>query len=70
MRRSKFVKYLMKHKKTVYGFESIAQQVGELFQDSHEVLEEILNNLFYVAEADGKISESEINFFKNSIKHI
>ena len=50
--------------KTVYGFESIAQQVGELFQDSHEVLEEILNNLFYVAEADGKISESELNFLK------
>ena len=41
--------------KTVYGFESIAQQVGELFQDTHEVLEEILNNLLsYVAEADGK----------------
>ena len=50
--------------KTVYGFESIAQQVGELFQDSHEVLEEILNNLFYVAEADGKISESELSFLK------
>ena len=50
--------------KTVYGFESIAKQVGELFQDSHEVLEEILNNLFYVAEADGKISESELSFLK------
>ena len=50
--------------KTVYGFESIAQQVGELFQESHEVLEEILNNLFYVAEADGKISESELSFLK------
>ena len=50
--------------KTVYGFESIAQQVGELFQDNHEILEEILNNLFYVAEADGKISESELNFLK------
>jgi len=50
--------------RSVYGFESIAQQVGELFQDSHEVLEEILNNLFYVAEADGKISESELSFLK------
>ena len=51
--------------KTVYGFENIAQQVGGLFQDSPEVLEEILNNLFYVAEADGEISESEINFIKS-----
>ena len=50
--------------KTAYGFESIAQQVGELFQDSHEVLEEILRNLFYVAEADGKISDSELSFLK------
>jgi len=50
--------------KTVYGFESIAQQVGELFQDTPEVLEEILNNLFYVAEADEKISESELSFIK------
>ena len=50
--------------RTVYGFESIAQQVGELFHDSPEVLEEIINNLFFVAEADGKISESELSFIK------
>ena len=50
--------------KTAYGFESIAHQVGELFQDNHEVLEELLNNLFYIAEADGKISDSELNFLK------
>ena len=35
-----------------------------MFQDTHEVLEEILNNLFFVAEADGKISESELSFLK------
>jgi len=50
--------------RTVYGFESIAQQVGVLLQDTPEVLEEIINNLFYVAEADGKISESELSFIK------
>jgi len=50
--------------KTVYGFEQIAQQIGELFQDNHEVLEEILNNLFYIAEADGKISDSELSYLK------
>ena len=51
-------------KKTTYGFESIALQVGELFQDNHTVLEELLNNLFYIAEADGKISDEELNFLK------
>jgi DnaJ like chaperone protein len=51
-------------KKTVYGFENIAQQVYQLFHNNHLVLEELLNNLFYIAEADGKISEKELIFLK------
>jgi DnaJ like chaperone protein len=51
-------------KKTTYGYEAIAQQVGNLFQDSPIVLEELLNNLFYIAESDGKISEEELGFLK------
>jgi len=51
-------------KKTAYNFETVAQQVGELFHDNRVVLEELLNNLFYIAEADGKISDSELNFLK------
>ena len=51
-------------KKTTYGFESVALQVGKLFQDNHTILEELLNNLFYIAEADGKISDEELNFLK------
>ena len=50
--------------KTSYGFEKIAQQVGDLFQDNKVVLEELLNNLFYIAEADGKISDHELSFLK------
>ena len=51
-------------KKTTYGFEIIAQQVGNLFQNNRIVLEELLNNLFYIAESDGKISEEELGFLK------
>ena len=51
-------------KKTPYGFETIAQQVGSLFQNNHVILEELLNNLFYIAEADGEVSEKEIIFLK------
>ena len=51
-------------KKTTYGFESVALQVGKLFQDNHTILEELLNNLFYIAEADGKISDEELRFLK------
>ena len=52
-------------KKTPYGYEKIAQQVGQLFLDNKIVLEELLNNLFYIAEADGNISEDEFNFLKS-----
>ena len=51
-------------KKTTYGFENIAKQVGDLFQDNQVILEELLNNLFYIAEADGNISTEEIVFLK------
>tara|TARA_B100001123_G_C15260039_1_gene1006248 strand:- start:133 stop:870 length:738 start_codon:yes stop_codon:yes gene_type:complete len=51
-------------KKSTYGFENIANQVGNLFQDNRIVLEELLNNLFYIAEADGKISDDELIFLK------
>ena len=51
-------------KKTSYGFESIAQQISDLFHDNRIILEELLNNLFYIAEADGKISDNELNFLR------
>ena len=51
-------------KKTSYGFETIAKQVGSLFQNNLVILEELLNNLFYIAEADGEISEKELIFLK------
>ena len=51
-------------KRTSYGFENIAKQVGDLFQDNHVILEELLNNLFYIAEADGNISKEELFFLK------
>ena len=52
-------------KKTSYGYEKIAEQVGQLFSNNKIVLEELLNNLFYIAEADGKISNNELNFLKS-----
>ena len=52
-------------KKTSYGYEKIAEQVGQLFSNNKIVLEELLNNLFHIAEADGKISKNELNFLKS-----
>ena len=55
-------------KKSKFGYEKIADQVGTLFFDNKLLLEELLNNLFYIAEADGDISVNEIDFLK-SIAH-
>ncbi len=52
-------------KKSTYGYEKIAEQIGILFSDNKILLEELLNNLFYIAEADGNISNQELAFLKS-----
>ena len=52
-------------KKSTYGYEKIAEQIGILFSDNKILLEELLNNLFYIAEADGNISNQELVFLKS-----
>ena len=52
-------------KKSTYGYKQIADQIGQLFADNKILLEELLNNLFYIAEADGNISINEIEFLKS-----
>ena len=55
-------------KKSKFGYEKIADQVGLLFNDNKLLLEELLNNLFYIAEADGNISINEIEVLKSIAK--
>ena len=43
----------------------IADQVGQLFNDNTLLLEEMLNNLFYIAASDGHISVNEIDLLKS-----
>ena len=52
-------------KKDVYGYKQIANQVGQLFSDNKLLLEEMLNNLFYIAASDGKISVDEVELLKS-----
>ena len=42
------------------GFEPYAQQLASMFQNNKAVLEELLNTLFYIAEADGTVSKPEV----------
>ena len=52
-------------KKTKNGYQEIADQVGLLFLDNKILLEELLNNLFYIAESDGSTSDDEIKILKS-----
>ena len=47
------------------GYEQIANQVGSLFADNKLLLEELLNNLFYIAESDGNTSIKEVEILKS-----
>ena len=52
-------------KKSSFGFKNIADQVGNLFSDNKVLLEQLLNNLFYIAEADGHISSNEVEVLRS-----
>ena len=62
---SKVGKIFNEAKKDVYGYKQIADQVGLLFADNKILLEELLNNLFYIAASDGQISLKEIDLLKS-----
>ena len=64
----KVAKIFNEAKKEVYGYKQIADQIGILFADNKVILEELLNNLFYIAASDGKVSLSEIEMLKSISK--
>ena len=47
------------------GYEPYAQQIAQIYKKNSQVLEEVINILFYIAEADGHISETELNMIKH-----
>tara|TARA_B100000902_G_scaffold192742_1_gene184178 strand:+ start:750 stop:1481 length:732 start_codon:yes stop_codon:yes gene_type:complete len=49
-------------KKNSEDYHQYAQQLGMIFKGQPQVLEQIINLLFFIAEADGEISKPEINF--------
>jgi DnaJ like chaperone protein len=46
------------------GFEPYARQIGEIFRGRPAVLEELLDALFAIAAADGKVSAPELDFLE------
>ena len=58
-------KIFNKAKEESAGYEPYATQIAQVYRGNLNVLEEVINILFYIAEADGNISKSELNMIEN-----
>ena len=65
---NKVAKIFNEAKKDSYGYKEIANQIGNLFSDNKILLEELLNNLFFIASSDGNISVNEVDLLKSISK--
>jgi len=58
-------KIFNKAKEESAGYEPYAQQIAQVYRGNINVLEEVINILFYIAEADGNVSESELRMIEH-----
>ena len=58
-------KIFNKAKEDSLGYEPYAQQIAQIYKSNPVVLDEVINILFYIAEADSKVSDSEIVMIRN-----
>ena len=58
-------KIFNKAKEESAGYEPYAQQIAQIYRGNINVLEEVINILFYIAEADGKVSNAELKMIEH-----
>jgi|TARA_B100000287_G_scaffold195214_1_gene184394 DnaJ like chaperone protein len=58
-------KIFNKAKEESQGYEPYAQQIAQIYRGNLNVLEEVINMLFYIAEADGNVSASELEMIES-----
>ena len=58
-------KIFNKAKEESKGYEPYAQQIAQIYRGNLNVLEEVINMLFYIAEADGNVSKSELEMIES-----
>ena len=61
-------KIFNKAKEDSLGYEPYAQQIAQIYRNNTVVLDEIINTLFYIAEADSNVSNSELAMIRNIAK--
>ena len=57
-------KIFNKAKEESTGYEPYAHQIAQIYNGNLNVLEEVINILFYIAESDGNVSQSELNMIE------
>ncbi len=53
-------KIFNKAKEESTGYEPYAKQIAKIYKGNLNILEEVINTLFYIAEADGNVSDKEL----------
>ena len=61
-------KIFNKAKEESTGYEPYAQQIKQIYKNNLNVLEEVINILFYIAEADGNVSKPELDMIQHIAK--
>jgi DnaJ like chaperone protein len=57
-----FRRAFMLANQTVLGFDSYARQIGRKYRARPCLLEDVLDGLFHIAAADGRVSQAEIDY--------
>lgn len=52
-------------KRDVAGFDAYARQVERLFGAGAQILEDVLDGLFHIAKADGRLNDRELEYLRN-----
>ena len=58
-------KIFNKAKNESTGYKPYAEQIAQIYRGNLNVLEEVINILFYIAEADGNISQAELGMIED-----
>ncbi len=61
-------KIFNKAKEESTGYEPYAQQIAQFYKGNINILEEVINILFYIAESDGNVSTAELKMIENIAK--
>ena len=58
-------KIFNKAKQESTGYEPYAKQIAQIYRGNLNVLDEVINILFYIAEADGNVSQPELRMIEH-----